>query len=66
MVDKACDAFVMNKVNYIMKMRECLSLSGIYRKLSRNPFTDVMKEVRRIINESNLYEYIKKYLTPSC
>jgi hypothetical protein len=56
----------MNKADYNNKMKEHLTTTGSYKKLSSNPISKVIKEVKKVIKDSNLDEMTKKRLTPSC
>jgi hypothetical protein len=58
--DKGGATVVKNQVDYNTKMIDHLSQCGSYRKLSGNPITKIMKEVKRAIKNSNLDERLKK------
>jgi hypothetical protein len=64
--DKGGATVVMNKTDYNNKMMEHLTTTGSYKKLDNNPISMVIKEVKKAIKVSNLDEWMKKRLTPSC
>lgn len=63
--DKGRLAVVLDKEDYICKMKEHLSC-GSYNKISANPIPKIMREVKKAILESNLDDKLKKRLSPSC
>lgn len=64
--DKGGAMVIMNKIDYNTKMIEHLTTSGSYKKLSNNPISKVIKEVKKVIKESNLDERTKEGLILSC
>jgi hypothetical protein len=62
--DKGGTTVVMNQTDYNSKKVEHLSQSGSYRKLTSNPITRIIREVRKAIKDTSLDEITKKRLLP--
>lgn len=58
--DKGAETISMDKSDYIKNMNEHLDSSGNYKRLENNPISKIITEVKKIIKESNLDEWIKK------
>jgi hypothetical protein len=58
--DKGRATVVMNQIDYNSKMVEHLSQSGSYRKITSNPITRIIREVKKAIKDSILDEITKK------
>ena len=53
---------ILNKEDYIAKMKSHLDSSGCYKKLNKNPLNWIIKGVNEAIKKSSLDEEIKKKL----
>ena len=56
---------ILNKEDYIAKMKSHLDSSGCYKKLNKNPLNRIIKGVNEAIKKSSLDEEIKKKLIVS-
>lgn len=63
--DKGGAVVILDKEDYVCKMTDHLNC-GSYKMLSSNPIPKIMKDVKKIISDSNLDEKLKKKLLPSC
>ena len=62
--DKGGATVLLDQNDYNTKMIEHLSQSGSYRKLPSNPIKNIIKDVKKAINNSKLDERTKKRLNP--
>eukprot|EP00253_Pinus_taeda_P032352 PITA_32352 len=62
--DKGGAAVILDKDDYVRKMNDHLKC-GNYKKMNSNPIPKIMKDVKKIISDSNLDDKIKKKLIPS-
>jgi len=63
-VDKGGAIVIMDKEDYNLKMRDHLYNSGSYTKLQHNRISKIIKEVKKVVNKSNLDDHLKKKLIP--
>ena len=63
--DKGGATVILNKEDYIAKMKSHLDSSGCYKKLNKNPLNRIIKGVNEAIKKSSLDEEIKKKLIVS-
>ena len=57
---------ILGSDDYNSKMIKHLTTSGIYRKLSHNPISNLIKEVNKANSNSNFDERLKNKLNPNC
>ena len=53
---------ILNKQDYIAKMKSHFDSSGCYKKLNQNPLNQIIKEVTEAIKNNSLDNDIKKKL----
>ena len=56
---------VLDRADYNTKILDNLTLSGSYRKLSNNPISRIIKDVKKALTNSNLDDRLNKHLTPT-
>ena len=63
--DKGGATIILNKEDYVNKMKSHLDLSGCYKKLNKNPLSCITREVAETIKRPYIDDDIKKKLLTS-